>query len=233
MSWRKQITRSYPARKAGGWVLASYLRLVRITNRKIIEPPDVYDRLASELPMIIAMWHGQHYMVPFLRRGHKVKVLISRHRDGEVNATAAELLGLVPIRGSGDHERRYDRKGGVRAFMEMLDALGAGYNVALTADVPKVSRVAGEGIVSLARVSGRPIFPVAAATSRRKVLDNWDRSAVNMPFGRMAMVVGNPIRVAGDADAAAQEAARQAVEAGLNAVTARAYEIVDRTDQPY
>jgi lysophospholipid acyltransferase (LPLAT)-like uncharacterized protein len=229
MSWRRRITRSYPAQKAGGWVLASYLRLVRITNRKIIEPADAYDRLAPELPMIIAMWHGQHYMVPFLRRGHKVKVLISRHRDGEINATAAELLGLVPIRGSGDHDRRYDRKGGVRAFMEMLDALGAGYNVALTADVPKKSRIAGEGIVTLARLSGRPIFPVAVATSRRRVLDNWDRSAINMPFGRMAMVVGNPIRVTGNADAAMQEAARQAVEAGLNAATARAYEIADRS----
>jgi len=228
MSWRKRISRSYPARKAGGWVLASYLRLVRITNRRIIEPADVYDRLAPELPMIIAMWHGQHFMVPFLRRGHKVKVLISRHRDGEINATAAELLGLVPIRGSGDHERRYDRKGGVAAFKTMLDALAAGYNVALTADVPKVSRVAGEGIVALARFSGRPIFPVAVATSRRWVLDNWDRSAVNLPFGRMAMVVGGPIRVTADADDATQEAARQAVETALNVATARAYELVDR-----
>lgn len=225
----RRITRSYPVQKTGGWVLATYLRLVRITNRKLVEPADVYERLATELPIIIAMWHGQHYMVPFLRRDHKVKVLISRHRDGELNAIAAELLGLTPIRGSGDHERRYDRKGGVAAFKAMHDALATGYSVALTADVPKVARVAGAGIVTLARFSGRPIYPVAVASSRRMVLGNWDRSAVNLPFGRLAMVVGDPIRVAQDADAVAQEIARQAVEAGLNAATARAYEIVDRT----
>src|SRR6185295_2297177 len=96
------------------------------------------------------------------------------------------------------------------------------------ADVPKVARVAGAGIVTLARFSGRPIFPVAVASSRRMVLDNWDRSAVNLPFGRLAMVVGDPVRVAQDADDVAQETARQAVEAGLNAATARAYEIADR-----
>jgi lysophospholipid acyltransferase (LPLAT)-like uncharacterized protein len=183
------------------------------------------------VPLIIAMWHGQHFMVPFIRRNYAAKVLVSRHRDGEINATAVEWLGSEVIRGSGDHERRYDRKGGVRAFMGMLDALAAGYSIALTADIPKVARVAGAGIVTLARHSGRPIYPVAVATSRRKVLTNWDHSAINMPLGRLAIVVGDPIRVASEADEATQEAARQAVEAGLNAATARAYEIVDRTDK--
>jgi hypothetical protein len=47
----------------------------------------------------------------------------------------------------------------VGAFREMLTALAQDYNVALTADVPKVSRVTGLGIVMLARESGRPILP--------------------------------------------------------------------------
>jgi len=37
----------------------------------------------------------------------------------------------------------------------------------MTADVPKVSRVAGLGIVKIAQMSGRPIYPVAIATRRR------------------------------------------------------------------
>ena len=110
----------------------------------------------------------------------------------------------------------------------MLAALGDGYNVALTADVPKVSRVAGLGIVMLARESGRPILPVAVATSRRIEIDNWDRSAVNLPFSRGALVGGERIRVPGDADAALLEHLRCKVEAELNAVTARAYALVGR-----
>ena len=73
--------------------------------------------------------------------------------------------------------RRYQVKGGVGAFKGMMDALADGWNMALTADVPKVPRVAGLGIIKLASATGRPIFPVALATSRRIVLDSWDRSA--------------------------------------------------------
>jgi lysophospholipid acyltransferase (LPLAT)-like uncharacterized protein len=167
--------------------------------------------------------------VPFFRRPeHRVKVLISRHRDGEINTIAAERLGVGTIRGSGDHSRRFDRKGGVAAFKSMLDALAEGWNVALTADIPKVSRVAGSGIVTLARHSGRPIYPVAVTTSRRIELNNWDRSEVSLPFGRFVIVVGDPISVASDADEAELECARRMVEAELNRVTARARMIADQ-----
>ena len=232
MSFIKRLGASRAVQHMAGVLAAEYLRLVWKTNRFVLEPADFYERVAPELPIIVAMWHGQHFMAPFLKRAeHKVKVLISRHRDGEVNAIAVERLGVPAIRGSGDHERRFHRKGGVAAFKGMLDALAEGYNMALTADIPKVSRVAGAGIVTLARFSGRPIYPVAAATSRRIELSNWDRTEVNLPFGRFAIVVGAPIRVLSDADEAAQEAARQAVEAGLNAATARAHELVDRSDK--
>ena len=113
----------------------------------------------------------------------------------------------------------------------MLTALQDGYNVALTADVPKVSQVAGQGIVMLGRLSGRPIYPVAVATSRRITLKNWDRSAVNLPFGTIAIVVGEPVRVPSDADEAMLEECRIAVEQQLKQVTARAYAIVDRKDR--
>jgi lysophospholipid acyltransferase (LPLAT)-like uncharacterized protein len=89
----------------------------------------------------------------------------------------------------------------------MLTALAEGYNVALTADVPKVARIAGLGIIKLARFSGRPIYPVAVATSRRIVLDNWDHSAINLPFGRVAIVSSDPVRPT-DADDTMMEQCR-------------------------
>jgi lysophospholipid acyltransferase (LPLAT)-like uncharacterized protein len=137
-------------------------------------------------------------------------------------------LGIATLRGSGDHSRRFQQKGGVAAFKSMLQTLAEGWNMALTADVPKVARVAGLGIVTLARESGRPIYPVSFATSRRIVLDNWDRSEINLPFSRGAIIVGEPIRVPTDADEQALETARVALEAALNAVTERAHAVVDR-----
>jgi lysophospholipid acyltransferase (LPLAT)-like uncharacterized protein len=227
----RRVARSVVVQKAIGFLAAQYLRLVWYTSRLTIEPADLYEAVAPELPIIVAMWHGQHFMVPFLSRGHRVKVLISRHRDGEMNADAAQRLGILAIRGSGDHGRRFDLKGGVGAFKSMLTALQEGYNMALTADVPKVARVAGFGIVTLGRISGRPIYPVAMATSRRIELKNWDRSAVNLPFSRIVIVLGAPIRVPGEADEVGLEKCRAEVEQELKRVTARAYEIVDRKDR--
>jgi lysophospholipid acyltransferase (LPLAT)-like uncharacterized protein len=80
----------------------------------------------------------------------------------------------------------------------------------------------------LARMSGRPILPVAVATSRRIELDNWDRTAVNLPFGRAAAVAGEMLTVPRDANDEVIEACRLEVETQLNAATARAYAIVDR-----
>jgi lysophospholipid acyltransferase (LPLAT)-like uncharacterized protein len=229
MSSLKRIAGSPWVQKTVGVVAAEYLRLVWKTSRFAIDPPDLYETGSADRPIILAMWHGQHFMVPFVRRGYQAKVLISRHRDGEINAIAAERLGVGTIRGSGDHERRFDRKGGVSAFRQMLDALEEGFSMALTADVPKVSRVAGRGIIMLARESGRPIYPVAVATSRRIELRNWDRSAVNLPFSRGAICGGHALRVPPDADEDAIELCRQRLQSALNEVTERAYALVDRT----
>jgi lysophospholipid acyltransferase (LPLAT)-like uncharacterized protein len=224
----KRFARSRPVQTMVGVAAAEYLRFVWNTSRAVLEPPDIYDRMIPNLPVIIAMWHGQHFLVPFIRRNHPAKVLISRHRDGEINAIAAERLGVGTIRGSGDASGRFDLKGGVGAFQAMLTTLAQGCTVALTADVPKVSRVAGIGIIKLSQLSGRPILPAAVVTSRRKVLDNWDRTAVNLPFSRLAMVAGETLTVPPDANGDTLESCRKALELNLNRATARAYELADR-----
>jgi lysophospholipid acyltransferase (LPLAT)-like uncharacterized protein len=228
----KRIVTSSTFQETVGVVAASYLRLVWQTSRATHEPGNIYDTF--EFPAIIAMWHGQHFMAPFIKRDdprHRTKVLISRHRDGEINARAAERLNIGTIRGSGAHNGEFYRKGGAAAFTEMLSALNEGYNIAMTADVPKVARVAGFGVVKLAQHSGRPIYPVAMASSRRIELDNWDRSAINLPFSRMGLVAGKPIFVPADTDNATLEAVRQRVESELNRVTQRAYELVDGSNK--
>jgi lysophospholipid acyltransferase (LPLAT)-like uncharacterized protein len=229
MSWVKRLVGSRPFQKATGIVAAEYLRLVWKTTRLVIEPEGIYERVDRDAPVIIAMWHGQHFLAPFIRRAQdRGKVLVSRHRDGEINALAVERLGIGAIRGSGNHGGGFIGKGGVSAFKEMLNALEEGYNVALTADIPKVARVVGLGIVKLASASGRPIYPIAIATRRRLELANWDRTAINLPFSRGGGVAGEPVRVPADADAAELETARRALEAALNAATARAYAIADQ-----
>jgi lysophospholipid acyltransferase (LPLAT)-like uncharacterized protein len=223
----KSLTQSRFVQKSAGIVAAEYLRLVWNTSKVVIEPADIYEQMNSQLPIILAMWHGQHFLVPFVRKGQPAKVLISRHRDGEINAIAAERLGIGTIRGSGDMGRRFDRKGGVGAFKAMLTAIEEGWSMALTADIPKISRVAGAGVIKLAQYSGRIIVPVAVASSRRIEFANWDRSAVNLPFSRIGVVAGEKIHVPAEADSSALESCRLALEAALNSATERAYAIAD------
>ena len=153
----RDLLRSPWVQRALGVLAAEYLRLVWLTNRFGYDPANVYDLVEPEMPAIFVFWHGQHFITPFIKtkESYRAKVLISRHRDGEYNAIAAERLGIGTIRGSGDHSGAFHRKGGVGAFREMVQALEEGWNVATTADVPKRARVAGMGVIMLARESGR------------------------------------------------------------------------------
>lgn len=232
MGLLKRIGRSPPVREAIGFLFARYLELVRRTNRFVTEPADAYERIGPLMPVIAAMWHGQHFMIHFARRPQDRAVsLVSRSGDGELNAIALRHLGVRAIRGSGDRGRgRVQEKGGAQALRAMVKALDGGEMVVMTADVPKVSRRAGEGVVTLARLSGRPIVPVAVVTSRRIDFRSWDSASIGLPFGRGAIVLGDPISVPREADAQALEAFRLAVERELDRVHERAYALVGSRD---
>ncbi len=231
--WRR-IRTNRAFQLAAGSTFAAYFKLVAKTTRFVIEPEDIFDTIDPSLPVIVTFWHGQHFLTPFaMKPHHKAKVLISRHADAQINAIAAERLGVGTIRGSGATSKRdFHRKGAVSATYEMLRTLEEGISVAMTADVPKIARRAGLGVVTIARYSGRPIIPLAMATRNRITLKSWDRASLNLPFGPGAAVVAEPVFVPRDADDAGLEAARVLVQARLEAATARAEALVKAPGRP-
>ena len=231
MGLLKSIIRSRIATDMIGRLGARYLDFVQISNRFSYDPPDPYTDHTIDMPAIVAMWHGQHFMVHYARRpGDRFASLISRSADGGLAASILTRLGVRPIRGSGARGRNQKSKGGALALREMIRALAGGESVVMTADVPKTSRICGLGIVMLARLSGRPIVPIAVVTSRRIDFGSWDRASLGLPFGRGAMVFGQPLTVPPDCDAAGLERYRAAVEASLDDVHARAYRMVGSSD---
>jgi lysophospholipid acyltransferase (LPLAT)-like uncharacterized protein len=225
----KRLIRSRAVQEALGFLVAGYLKLVQRTNRFVMEPADAYDRI--DMPVIAAMWHGQHFMIHFAKRPQdRAASLVSRSGDGEFNAIALRHLGVRAIRGSGARGRDIRKKGGVQAMRAMLRALNDGEMVVMTADIPKISRVCGVGIVTLAQMSGRPIVPVAVVTSRRIDFNSWDRASIGLPFGRGAIVLGEPVSVPQDADDQVIESLRQRVERELDRVHERAYALVGSQD---
>ena len=231
----KRLVRSERFRVFAGTVLAGWFRFVRASCRMVVEPAGHLEALGAPHAMIITTWHGEHFMLPFAKPNDSwpAKAMISRSRDGDMNVIVCEKLGIGAIRASagksGDEVRR---RGGVAGFVAALRELQQGSVVMLTADLPKgPAKVAGEGIVRLARRSGIPIVPLATVTTNRKrMVRSWDRAAFNLPFGRYVVVFGAPIAVPRDADDATVEVCRKAVEDELNRVTARAYEIAGGRD---
>ena len=210
--------------RIGSGALARYIRFVHKSARIVCDPPDAIERFAAHHPMIFALWHGQFLMLPVLNPASvKVRIMVARHGDADLLGDLLTRFDMGLIRGAGAGSRKRDR-GGARALLAARTALDEGFSVGMTADVPPgPARRAGLGIVTLAKVSGKPIIPVAVASSRYRSLDTWSRMTINLPYSKLAVVVGQPIRVADDADEATLEAARLAVEQSMNEATRRAY----------
>jgi 3-deoxy-D-manno-octulosonic-acid transferase len=228
----KRLFSSGPVVAFGSAIAAAYIRLVYNTSEVRRDPPDTDAKLFSEHPQIFAMWHGQFGMLPKIKpdRPADVAAMVARHGDAELIGAVLKRFGMWLIRGAGAGRRRRDR-GGAVAFRGALTALQHGTTVAMTADfAPGPARKAGDGIVMLAKLSGRPIVPCAMATSRFIALKSWSAFTINLPFSKLGIVVGDPVRVPEDADSATLEAARIALERGLNQATARAYDLAGAID---
>lgn len=218
-------------KRAAGRSLARLIRLVARTSELVTEPPDLKADLAAAHPIILATWHGQFMMTCQLKpENTPVAAMVAKHGDAELIGEAMAAFGVELIRGAGAGERRKDR-GGAQALRAAVTALNGGVgrepaSLVMTADVPPgPARRAGEGIITIARMSGRPIVPVASATSRYKAFKTWSRMTINLPYSKLAIVGGEPIHVPRDADAETLERLRVRVEDELNRVTMRAYEL--------
>ncbi|KZK90107.1 hypothetical protein PsAD5_04540 [Pseudovibrio sp. Ad5] len=214
--------------KLAGTAMAYYLLFVYKSSKLTIDPPEVYEEHEEGAPFIASMWHGQHFMLPFACPKHwDIRVMISRSADGEMQAVCASKLGLGTIRAAGaQRSSQIKKRGGMRGFIEAVRVLKAGATVSMTADVPKgPARKAGKGIVQLAKHSGRPILPVAMATSRHYDLDTWDKASINLPFSHIGLCFGKPIPVPADASDEQIEEIRQRLENSMNEITDKAYAI--------
>lgn len=228
---RKPLAQSSLVKNVVASLLASFLRFVKLTNR-LVEGSDGIEALTGkDTTSIYALWHGQHLLTPaYVPRGYRLVAMFSRSADAELNALTAEKMGIEVVRGSGGRPGEHSlEKGGARALIALKKALGAGKSVCMIADIPHgTPREAGMGLVTLSRISGRPIVGAAFATSRRKVLEKtWDKTTINLPFGRCGFAVTDPIQVPADATGEELEEYRRRVTAALNEATRRAYLLAD------
>jgi lysophospholipid acyltransferase (LPLAT)-like uncharacterized protein len=219
--WRR-IRKSERLRRIACWILAQYIRLVWATGRWEMKNAEVAEGYwKRNEAFVMAFWHGRMLILPSMwPTSSKMHMLISMHRDGELIARAIGYFGHGTVRGSAAKPGSTKDRGGAAALRSMLKSLKAHQYVGITPDGPRGPRMrATDGIVTVSRMSGAPIVPCSYSARWCIVLRTWDRFVIPLPFTRGVIVWGEPIHVAREADAAALNAARLAVEAGLNAVT--------------
>jgi 3-deoxy-D-manno-octulosonic-acid transferase len=208
-----------------GGLLARYIRFVGTSSHQTQEMTERFEEHIHNHPCIVTMWHGQFLLLPLVRKPEiEVDIMLARHRDAELMGGVLREFGMRLIRGAGAGGRRKDR-GGVHAFRAAVQTLREGRSVGMTADVPgsKEPRRAGLGIVMIARASGRPIMPLAIATSRYVALNTWSRMTINLPWSNLGFAVGKLVHVPRETTSDQLEFYRQEVEKSLNAATELAY----------
>jgi 3-deoxy-D-manno-octulosonic-acid transferase len=212
-------------RLAGG-AIARYISFAYRTSTPPQYLQEAQRILRDNHPCIVAFWHGQFMLIPALTQPEcPTRVMLARHRDAAFLAEAMKRFDMDLIRGAGAGTRRGD-KGGANAFRLAVHALRDGYTVGMTADVPPgPARRCGPGVIAIARVSGRPIVPIALASSRYRAANTWSRMTLNLPYSRIGAWMGEPMYVPEGATPEELERLRQALEDKLNEITTRAYEL--------
>lgn len=227
----KQILKSDAARAIMTRAITAYIRLVYRSGSWRQINADIPHRFWDKgEPFILAFWHGRLLMMPRLWPAEQtIHMLISQHRDGELITNAVAPFGIRTIRGSSRKAGKAESKGGAAALKGMARLLKSGAWVGITPDGPRGPRMrAGAGAVALARLSGVPIIPAAYSARPGTVARSWDRFLVPWPFTRGVVVWGEPLHVERSADGEALEAARAALEAGMNAIAEEADRLVGR-----
>jgi 3-deoxy-D-manno-octulosonic-acid transferase len=118
--------------------IANYIKFVINTSTIVADPPDYVERAKGLHPLIIALWHGQFFLLPGIYpREIPGRAIVGRHDDAEALARVLRRFGLELVRGAGAAGRRGGRdRGGAEAAHGLIASLREGFSVALTADVP-------------------------------------------------------------------------------------------------
>jgi len=187
-------------------LLARTLRIRR--EEKAAEP-----LWTSRTPAIYVVWHARLLLLPYLYGHRGARVLISRSRDGEMVARLVRRFGFVVVRGSSS-------RGGAGGLRGLARALGEGHSVILVPDGPRgPAETVKPGVVTLARMTGAPVVPLAFAASAEWRTRSWDGFRIPKPFARCVVRFGPPLRVTASRDRGDNEATRKEIEAALHEVT--------------
>ncbi len=187
--------------KIGGTILYWFSVLVYRTCRFQIEGLDhLQSAKANGQSVILTSWHGKLMMVVGLISKHLVfnnitGITPDDHR-GDTLVVFTRKLGFdpIPIDLSGKSKSSIREK-----LEESIQKIQSGMDFLIHPDGPagpayKVKR----GLTYLAQNTGAPIIPLGCYCRNAYHLPRWDRYTLPLPFSKVQIQVGAPVRVPKD-----------------------------------
>ena len=221
MTIKKKIIKNFFVQHFLAFLSALYIKLVRATSvilEKNIESPEFYWK--NNKPFILAFWHNQLMMISFCWKSNsRINILASGHSDGRFGAIVGKYFGLNNIPTSAN-----DKSITLKPIFKLLKSSKC---IGITPDGPRGPRMRAQmGVISLAQISGVPIFPATYSVSRCKIINSWDRFIIALPFNRGIYLWDEPIFVPKNANAEVLETKRKLLENRLNILCEKADKMV-------
>ena len=171
----------------GRWVFQILFFLNKIT---VDGEENLLKLIKSGNPIMLCVWHGR-LLFPswYIRKHTTLNIISSRHYDSELLAHILRRWGYKLIRGS-------TNKGGMSVIREMTEIFKEGGIIAVTNDGPTgPAKIAKSGSISLAIKNNVKIITVTGSATRYWQMKSWDRFMLPKPFGKIEIVVSNPLDI--------------------------------------
>ncbi|MHB1287151.1 MAG: lysophospholipid acyltransferase family protein [Leptospirales bacterium] len=176
---------------AAGLIGFLFLFLLRGTLRfRLVGFEDFFMRTRKGEPVVVALWHNQILLMPFLWRGRRQKgyAIVSRSKDGEMIAALLRFFRIGSVRGS-------STRGGTGAMKRLIDLSRDKKNsFFVTPDGPLgPAFLAKEGVAFLCSDPEVPLYCFSVSFSRFKTLGSWDGFLVPYPLSRAYFISSPPL----------------------------------------
>ncbi len=190
--------------------LYHFIRIYSGTFRLGIENEDRWRRQIDKgTPVLLCAWHQQFFSAirPFKRYAqYQPALMISRSRDGAIIAAVARQTGWKTVRGSSS-------RGGKSALRSMIRHLECSKLAGHILDGPTGPiGVVKAGAIRLAHAAQATIVPFSVSAHRALYFNSWDRFMLPLPFSRVTLRFGDPVRFAPTNDPEAFEQQRVRLE---------------------
>jgi len=172
-------------------------RSILSTCKLSIDNGEYFENRAREgKNMIFCSWHSRLIVLPYyyynLYKFTNLSMMVSKSKDGEIMKRMLEKYKIEAIRGS-------STRGGSSAVKTMIRIAKSGKDTAISLDGSKGPRyIIQPGALLLAQITGLPLIPLTFDTTKKKVLNTWDKMIIPLPFGHIYAKFADPVFIPRD-----------------------------------